>query len=94
MIAHVYRMILTICLTGLRPGCCSLIQLNVCISGLQTNIHISNLHIAWTILSLKKYHLPITITLALLLIQGLLGQTMLQGLLLKQIQFWAFFNAT
>ena len=72
--------------------CYSLIQLNVCISRLQINVCILNLHIAWTDLSLKKCPLPIT--LALLLMQSLLGQTMLQRLSPKQAQFWASFNTT
>ena len=43
MITYAYRIISTNCLTSLRPGYCSLIQLNVCISALQTNACILNL---------------------------------------------------
>ena len=82
----------TICSTDLKPGCCSSIQLNVCISRSQINAHILNLHITWTDLSLKKCPLPII--LVLLLIWGSVGQIMLQGLSPKQIQCWAFFSAT
>ena len=60
------RMTSTICSTGLKPGCCSSNQLNVCISESQINAHILNLHITWTDLSLKKCPLPIILVLAII----------------------------
>ena len=44
MIAYAYRTISIICSIGLKSGCCSLIQLNVCISRSQINTYILNLH--------------------------------------------------